>query len=85
MHLSCKRNPFTIHTEKCFLHVSEQVSRTSEGECHGPDLPKDMVPFFDADPPLVGGGENVSLRQAAWWVGSHSDMLTVSIIQLSST
>ena len=53
---SCQCNPFSFHMVKGFLHVSKQASSTSEGKRHGPDLSKDMIPFFDADPPLVRGG-----------------------------
>ena len=52
----CHSNPFAINMAKGFLHVTEQAYITREGDHHGPNLPKDLIPFFDADPPL-GGGE----------------------------
>ena len=55
MHPSCQRNPVSIHIVQVFLIVAEQTSGTREDERHGTDLPKDLVPAFDADPLLVGG------------------------------
>ena len=55
MHPSCQRNPVSIHIVQVFLIVAEQTFGTREDERHGTDLPKDLVPAFDADPLLVGG------------------------------
>ena len=38
---------------KGFFNVAEQSSSTKEGKRHGPDPPKDLIPSFDADTPLV--------------------------------
>ena len=71
---------------KVFLHMDEQSSCTREGKCHGPELPKYLVPVFDYDPPLVVGmAANIYLRQATWWGGRHSVILTVSTTQPGST
>ena len=50
-----------------FLHVDEQTSVTREGEHHVKETPKDLVPVFDADQPLMRGGVAaiMYLRQAA--------------------
>ena len=56
MHPYYQINPFSIHMAKGFLHVYGQAYRTREGKRHGTDPPMDLVPVFDADPQLVGGG-----------------------------
>ena len=56
MQLSYQRKLFDIHIAQGFLHVSEQASVTREGEHYGLEILKDLVPEFDIDLPLVGGG-----------------------------
>ena len=55
MYPLCQSNPFAIKIAKGFLNGAEQASHTREGKNHGPEIPKDLVLVFDADPPLVGG------------------------------
>ena len=40
-----------------FLNVAEQASCTREGEYRGPDFSKDLVPVFEDDSLVVGGGD----------------------------
>ena len=56
MHPSCQSNPFPFNIAKGFLDVDEQASSNREEKRHGTYIPKDLMPFFEADPPLVGGG-----------------------------
>ena len=66
--------------------MDEQVSGTKEGKRYKLEIPKEMVPLFGVDLPLVGQEKvRTSLRRAAWWLVRHRIMLTVSINQLSST
>ena len=53
MHPSFKRNTFAFNTEKGLLYVVELASSTMEGKIHLPELPKELMPFFNADMPLV--------------------------------
>ena len=50
--------------DQVLLYVSEKSYGTRESERHVLELPKDLVPVFDADLPLVkwGVAANISLR-----------------------
>ena len=54
------------------MHVAEQASGTREGERHVPYIPKDLVPFFDADPLLVRGADTQDLFEAGRLVSGQA-------------
>ena len=55
MHPSRQRKPFAINMVQGFVNVDEQTYVTREDKQHGPEIPKDLVPVFDADLLLVVG------------------------------
>ena len=69
-----------------FLHVSKQTYGTREGGRHGPEFTKNLVAVLMLIRLWwVGMADRFSLRRSAWWVVSHSVMLTVSPTRLRST
>ena len=52
--------------------MAEQASSNREDKRHGAYIPKDLMPFFEADPPLVGGGWRKRIFEVVILVGGQT-------------